>query len=137
MDSDKVFIDSDILLDLFFDRMPHSQYAVKLFDVDLKQKFDLYTSALVTANLYYIISKQRNKKYANECLAKLLRHVHILPLEVDALEYGLTGISEDFEDAIQFHIAKKKQCTKLLSRNIRDYKHSSIPVLTAQHFLKR
>lgn len=68
MGSEKVFVDSDILLDLFFDRRPHSQFAIKLFDIDLQENFSLYTSALITANLYYIISKQRDKNYANECL---------------------------------------------------------------------
>jgi predicted nucleic acid-binding protein len=56
MASEKLFIDSDILLDLFFDRRPYSIFATKLFDIGLRENFSLYTSALVTANLYYIIS---------------------------------------------------------------------------------
>lgn len=136
MDSEKLFIDSDILLDLFFDRRPYSQYATKLFDIDLRENFSLYTSTLVTANLYYIIAKQRDKNYANECLSILLKYIQVLPLEVDAVEYGLTNIFDDFEDAIQYHIAKKNHCAKILSRNLQDYKHSSIPVITAEHFFK-
>ncbi|MEJ7779941.1 MAG: PIN domain-containing protein [Daejeonella sp.] len=99
MDSEKLFIDSDILLDLFFDRKPYSQHAIKLFDIDLSEYLSLHTSALVMANLHYIISKQRDKNYANECLAVLLKYIRILPLEFDAIEYGLTNKFEDFEDA--------------------------------------
>lgn len=137
MDSEKIFIDSDILLDVFFNRKPYSQYAIELFDIELKENFSLYTSALVMANLYYIITKQRDKNYANECLAILLKYIQILPMEVDAVEYGLTNKFADFEDAIQYHIAKKSRCTKILSRNLKDYKHSSIPVMTAEHFFNR
>jgi predicted nucleic acid-binding protein len=136
MGSEKVFVDSDILLDLFFDRKPYSQFAIKLFDINLQKNFSLYTSTLITANLYYIISKQRNKSFANECLSILLRHIQVLPMEVDAVKYGLSNIFDDFEDAIQYHIAKKNHCTKILSRNINDYKQSSIPVTTAESFFK-
>lgn len=136
MDSEKIFIDSDILLDLFFDRKPYSQYAIKLFDIDLRKNITLYTSTLITANLYYIISKQRDKNYASECLSILLKFIQVLPMEVDAIKYGLTNQFDDFEDAIQIHIAKKNHCVKILSRNLKDYKHSSIPVITAEHFFK-
>ena len=136
MDSEKIFIDSDILLDLFFDRKPYSQYAIKLFDIDLRKNITLYTSTLITANLYYIISKQLDKNYASECLSILLKFIQVLPMEVDAIKYGLTNQFDDFEDAIQIHIAKKNHCVKILSRNLKDYKHSSIPVITAEHFFK-
>lgn len=137
MASEKLFVDSNILLDLFFDRRPYSQFAAKLFDIDLRENFSLYTSTLVTANLYYIISKQQDKNSANECLSILLKYIHVLPLELDDIEYGLINVFDDFEDAIQYHIAKKNHCAKILSRNLKDYKHSTIPVITAEHFFKQ
>jgi predicted nucleic acid-binding protein len=137
MASEKLFIDSDILLDLFFDRRPFSIFAIMLFDSSLREKFSLNTSALVAANLYYIISKQQNKKSADECLSTLLKYIQVLPLEIDDLEYGLKNVFDDFEDAIQYHIAEKNNCTKILTRNLKDYKHAKIPVLTAEHFFKK
>jgi len=136
MASEKLFIDSDILLDLFFDRRPYSIFAAKLFDINLRENFSLHTSALVTANLYYIISRQKDKNSANKCLSILLKYIHVLPLELDDIEYGLTNEFDDFEDAIQYHIAYKNHCTKILTRNLKDYKHAKIPVLTAEHFFK-
>ena len=58
-------------------------------------------------------------------------------MELDDIKYGLTNVFDDFEDAIQYHIAKKNQCTKILTRNLKDYKNSKIPVLTAEHFFKQ
>jgi len=136
MISEKLFIDSDILLDLFYDRKPHSQYAIKLFDVELSEKLNLCTSTLVTANLHYIITKQRNKKYANECITSLLKYMQVLAFEPDAIDYSLASKFDDFEDAIQYYIAKKNNCSKILSRNIKDYKLSLIPVVTAEYFFK-
>ena len=136
MISEKLFIDSDVLLDLFFDRRPYSQFTEKLFDIDLRNKFSLYTSSLVAANLHYIISKQRNKKYASDCLETVLKFITILPLEGEAIQFGLRGEFDDFEDGIQYFTAKKNGCTAILSRNIKDYKHSSITVLSPEGYFK-
>lgn len=61
----------------------------------------------------------------------------MLPLAADDVEYGLTNVFDDFEDAIQCHIAEKNHCTKILTRSLKDYKHAKIPVLTAEHFFKQ
>ena len=42
----------------------------------------------------------------------------------------------DFEDNIQIHAAQKNSCDYIITRNIKDYKHSAIPVLTAEQFLE-
>ena len=137
MISDKLFLDSDILLDLFFDRKPFSQFSEKLFDIDLKGKFTLYTSSLVVANLHYIISRQHDKNFAKNCLKVILKHIVILPLKSEAIEHALNGDYKDFEDCVQYFIAVQNECTAILSRNLKDYKNSSIPVLTAESYFKR
>jgi len=136
MTSKKLFIDSDILLDLFFDRRPYSQFAQKLFDIDLKSSFTLYTSSLVAANLHYIISKQRGKDYAKDCLSVLLKYITILPLNGDAVLFGLTDVFNDFEDSLQYFTATENKCSVIITRNLKDYKNSTIPVLTAEHYFK-
>lgn len=137
MTSEKLFLDSDILLDLFFDRKPYSQFSEKLFDIDLKEKFTLYTSSLVAANLYYIISRQRDKNFAKDCLNVILKHIVILSLDHEAISQGLNSDFADFEDSVQYFTARQNQCTAILSRNLKDYKRSSIPVLTAESYFKR
>lgn len=137
MISEKLFIDSDILLDLFFDRKPFSQFSEKLFDIDLKGKFTLYTSSLIAANLHYIISRQHDKNFAKNCLKIILKHIVILPLDSEAIKHGLDSPFDDFEDGLQYFIAKQHKCTAILSRNLKDYKKSSIPVLTAESYFKR
>ncbi len=136
MTSEKLFLDSDVMLDLFLDRRPYSQYSQKLFDLDWTDKVKLFTSALVTANLHYLISKARDKHYAKQCIEILLRYVTVLPVEVDAIHFGLTYQFEDFEDGIQFFAAQKNSCTKFLTRNLKHYKSSTIPVFTAEQYFK-
>jgi hypothetical protein len=42
----------------------------------------------------------------------------------------------DFEDAVQYYAAISAKADAIITRNTKDYKHASIPVLTAEQFLK-
>ena len=41
-----------------------------------------------------------------------------------------------FQDAIQYHVARKNNINTLLTRNLRDFKKFQIVILTAQQFIK-
>lgn len=60
----------------------------------------------------------------------------ILSLEADNIQHALQSTFTDFEDAVQYDIAKNNDCDTIITRNIKDYKHSAIPVLTAEQFLR-
>ncbi len=49
-----------------------------------------------------------------------------------ALKSGI----DDFEDAVQYYAAKSAHVDFIITRNIKDYKESTIPVLTAEQFLR-
>jgi predicted nucleic acid-binding protein len=43
----------------------------------------------------------------------------------------------DFEDAIQYYCAIENGIKVLITRNLKDFKHARIPVLTAEEFVKQ
>lgn len=137
MTSETVFIDSDILLDLFLDRVPFSIHTEKLFDTDFRTRFHLCTSALITANLNYVIAKQRDKDYAAKCIGVLLKYIRVLDLTAAAIEAALQDQFRDFEDSVQHQIAKNNNCSVILTRNLKDYKNSQVPVMTLESYLKK
>ena len=65
-----------------------------------------------------------------------MQNVKLLSLESDVVNKALDSNFEDFEDAIQHLIAKRYNCEAIITRNIRDYKHSDIPVFTPDQYLK-
>ncbi len=57
----KVFVDTDVILDLLMEREPFQKAAVELFrQIELKN-IKGYTSPLIIANLHYLLSKIYNK----------------------------------------------------------------------------
>lgn len=130
-----LFIDSDILIDYFLKRVPFAEYTELLLIECNEQKIKLSTSVLIIANINYILSKKLGKAQVKENIRTLTSILTILPFESEIIDMALDINFTDFEDAIQYSIAKKHNCDAIITRNIKDYKHSTIPVLTAEQFL--
>jgi hypothetical protein len=53
------------------------------------------------------------------------------------IELALNSDFGDFEDAIQYYCAIENGIKVLITRNLKDFKHARIPVLTAEEFVKQ
>ena len=77
--------------------------------------------------------------YASESRKLLLRFktlVTVLPVNDKIIELALSSSFADFEDAIQFYAAIENNISILLTRNLKDFKKATIPVMTPQQYLK-
>ena len=132
----KVFVDSDIILDLLAQREPYFEYAAKLFTLIDQQKIKAYTSPIIFANLHYLLKKLTSNTAALKSLRKLKTLINILPVDERIIELALNSDFNDFEDAIQYFTATSSGINLLLTRNKVDYKKSKIAISTSEEFLK-
>jgi predicted nucleic acid-binding protein len=135
MDKVKVFVDSDIVLDLLAKREPFYQPAAELFSKAEKGEVEIYLSPLIFSNLFYILRKMTTRPKAGETLKKLRSLIHILPIDDKIIDQALHSEFPDLEDAIQYFTALDNNISILITRNKRDYKLSAISVNTAAEFL--
>jgi predicted nucleic acid-binding protein len=131
-----IFVDSDVLLDMLLNREPHFGNTQLLLLESQKRGIKLSTSALVIANINYIVGRKLDARSTRESIIILVNRLNILSFENDIVDQALATNFPDLEDAMQYLIAKRYGCDVIITRNIKDYKHSSIPVLTAEQFLK-
>jgi predicted nucleic acid-binding protein len=132
---DRIFIDSDVLLDVFAKRNPFYEYSAKLLTHVEKKMISGYTSPLVFANIHHILRKLKSKAYALQTLRKLRMLVGVLSVDERHIDQALSSAFTDFEDAIQYHSAKSSQMDFIITRNKKDYKHSDITVCTPEEYL--
>jgi predicted nucleic acid-binding protein len=132
----KVFVDTDIILDLLSQREPFYIYAANLFSQADKNRIKIYMSASSFAALYYLIAKSTSNNEARKIIGKFKVLVHVLPVNDKIIELALNSAFRDFEDAIQYYTAVENDINILLTRNLRDYKHAEIPVMSAQDFIR-
>ena len=133
---EKVFVDSDIVLDLLSGRTPHYDFAAELFSLADENSIKLYVSSLTFANVNYMLSKQLSAGQARKMLLKFKTLVNVLSVNDKVIELALASDFHDFEDAIQYNTAIENGITTLLTRNLKDFKKAEIAILTAQQYLK-
>jgi predicted nucleic acid-binding protein len=131
----KLFIDSDICLDLLAERMPHYESAARLFTLADKGKLKLHVSSLIFSNLHYLLSTQFSQTEARRILNKFKVLVNVVAADEKIIELALSSDFKDFEDAIQYFAAIENNINILLTRNLRNYRQARISVMTAEDFL--
>ncbi|WP_181305905.1 PIN domain-containing protein [Rufibacter sp. XAAS-G3-1] len=132
----KVFIDTDVCLDLLAQREPHYAYAATLFTLADKGELTLFVSSLSFSNLNYLLSRQFSMPEARRVLSKFKVLVQVLPVDDKVIELALHSDFKDFEDAIQYFTAIEAGLTTLLTRNIKDYKKAEITVQTPELYVQ-
>jgi len=133
---ERVFVDTDIILDLLANREPFYIYSASIFSMADNREIEINVSSLSFSNLNYILSRQFWSIQAKKKLLKFKTLVTVLSVTDKVIDLALSSDFKDFEDAIQYFTATKNNIKTLLTRNLKDYKSAEIPVMTAEHFLK-
>jgi len=132
-----IFIDTDVIIDFLIDRKPYSREAAIIFTLIEQKKLKGYSSSLTFSNLYYILRKIESHNKVISKLESISRIVGILKVEESTIKNALTSGFPDFEDSIQYFSAvESKKTDVIITRNIKDFKKSEIPVMTPGDFLK-
>jgi predicted nucleic acid-binding protein len=132
-----IFIDTDVIIDFLIDREPHSREAAIILTLIEQKKLKGYVSSLTFSNLNYVLRKIESHKKVIVKLDSISRLLTILKVDQQTIKYAIASGFPDFEDSIQYNCALDyKKIDVLITRNIKDYKGSEIPVMTPSDYLK-
>jgi predicted nucleic acid-binding protein len=133
----KLFLDTNIVIDLLAKREPFYEEAASLFTMADKQQIQLFVSALTFANTNYILLHEMKAGEAKLILRKLKLIVRVLNLNEKIVELSLNDDDfKDFEDALQYYTALENEADAIITRNLKDFQKAKLPAMTAAHFLK-
>jgi predicted nucleic acid-binding protein len=132
----KLFIDSDVILDLLLQREPHAVYSTRLLTLLEKGEYSGYTSPLVFANVNYILCRSLGHKETRKQLQRLHTFLDILTMDARAVDRSLASSFNDFEDGLQYFTALSNKINRIITRNVKDYSTSTIKVSTPEEFLR-
>ncbi len=132
---EKVYIDSDVILDLLTRREPFYRPAAMLFSMIERGEFQAYASPLIFANLFYILRKATSRAKAVETLKKLTQLVKVAAMNEKIIVLALASGFPDFEDAVQYYTALENRIGCLITRNKKDYKGAQITICTPEEFV--
>jgi predicted nucleic acid-binding protein len=132
----RLFIDTNVMLDLLGERIPHYDSIAKIATLADKGDVTLIVSALSYATVFYLLRKFESSEKVKEKLRKFKIISEVSDLDDTVIEKGLISSFSVFEDSLQYHCALKAECNIFLTRNQKDFKSSAIPVMSAEEYLK-
>jgi len=133
----RVFIDTNVFLDLLWKREGSLEDSLRVFDLAVDGVFELLISDLSIANIKYITRKDYPDEKFYDVMSVFRPVFTIVPVGGNAVDKALALKANDFEDALQYFSAVQSQADFLLTRNIKDYAFATMQVLTPSDFLKR
>lgn len=133
----KLFIDTNIVIDLLSRREPFFEEAAELFSLADKKQVELSVSSLTIANTSYALLRQMDSNKAKSVLRKLRLILKILPLDDKIIGLALNDETfSDFEDGLQYFTAIENEQELIITRNLKDFKNSKLPTITAKQFIE-
>ena len=103
----RIFVDTNVLLDLLLKRRNFSKDAEELFYYCKKKGITPHISSLSIATVNYILSKIFSEKEVREKLEIIYQLVSILPFNKEIVFSAHHSSFKDLEDAFQYFTAKK------------------------------
>lgn len=132
----KVLIDTCIIIDALQSRKPFNKDAEDIFFAVACRKFLGYITANSITDISYLINRNIKGVDSRKILASLFELFGILDTTGIDCQKALNSIIDDYEDAVMNETAIREDIDCIVTRNVKDYKNSSIKVLTPNDFLK-
>ena len=131
----ELFADTNVILDLLIKREPFHQDALQVFSMAEKGQISLSVSSLSFTTLDYFLKKEMGKTESRNVLIRLKSITRTLSVDEKIIERALASQFDDFEDGVQYYCALQHSADIILTRNLKDFKTSDLPVLTPQQFI--
>lgn len=135
----KLFLDTNIVLDIFHRDRPFYDEAVQLFNHLDENKFTAFYSESVLTTIAYVLRKRMAAAEINKAIINLNKKINFLPCISSLPDKSLLKDPPDFEDALLYEIALHHQLDYFITSNTKDFKtiqNTSLPVLNAKGFNK-
>lgn len=135
----KVYFDTNVIVDLFDEsRIYHKDSLFVLQTILENGEIEVFINSDSVTNLFYIL-KNRSKLSFDESLKKLesIKDIFtIVSIEKSDIEIAIDickkHIFKDYEDCMQYVCALKAKCTLIITNNPKDFKNSSIDIVTTK-----
>ena len=134
---DKVFVDTDVCIDLLSGRMPFNKSAELLFSLADTGQIKICVSSLSFSNIDYVLLSQYSTTHSRQIIAKFKTLVQVLAVNSKTIDLAIASDFNDFEDAVQYSCAIEHNLTTIITRNLKDYKKATIKVLTPETYLTK
>ena len=133
----KVLLDTNVILDFLLRRELNNGYAQDIIEEIVNGNVQGYITASMATDIFYLLQKTNGKTFALNSLIDLLIILDVLTVYRDDVYSAINSGWDDFEDALQAHVAVRSGMDAIVTRNIKDYKKTKdIDIVLPNDFLQ-
>lgn len=132
----KAMLDTCVMIDALQKREPFWKDAETIFIAAARERFTGIITAKSVTDIYYLHHRSTHDvKKTKGVLTSLLEIFCLADTTSGDCRNALLSDMPDFEDAVMIETAKRINAECIVTRNLRDYKSSPIPVLSPEQFI--
>jgi predicted nucleic acid-binding protein len=132
----KVFIDTNIVLDWLGNRVPFHASAKDLFLKGESKEVEILISTMSFISTEYILRKQLGKEKTRLALSAIKDITTVCYSGEKVIMLAIFSAFSDFEDAFQYYTALENGAEFIITRDPKGFSLSEIPAISAEEFLK-
>ena len=133
----RIFLDTNILIDLLGDREEFTLQAQKLMSNAISNGDTLLLTDLSVVNACYIQRKSLSSKGFVEAFTTIRKYFEIVSIGAAVVDSALVAMWKDFEDSLQYYAAINAQADVIVTRNKKDFRVEDIDVFTPKELIER
>ena len=130
----RLFLDTNIVVDLLDRREPFCHDAVHLFTMAYNKQVQLIVSPMTYSTASFLLRKHGSEGVRN-LLSNFRQLSRVATTSERTVDDSLASQFQDFEDALQYYTALKAKADVIITRNGKDFTASKLPVMTATEYL--
>lgn len=134
--SDRLFFDTNVLLDHLLDRDPFADDAAELWSMAERREVVGCIAAISFNFIYYIVRHEANERAARMAIKGLRDVFEVVEVDAQIINQAIDSKFGDFEDAIQHACAQRAGATHLVTRDGAGFRHAEMPVVAPDAYLK-
>lgn len=133
----KILVDTNVILDVLCNRHEFVETSSKVWKCCEVGQVEGYISALSIPNIVYILRKELTPQKTQQLIQQITMIFKVADLKAADLKSAAEMYTSDYEDALQMCQANRINADYIVTRNIRDFKDSKVPVLKPAELLER
>lgn len=134
---ERVLLDINVLIDVLARREPYYAASAAVWAGAESRGIEGFVSANSITTAYYLLRKVSDRATAKQGIHLTKQVFHIASIDEALIEKALNSSFDDFENAVQHETALRVKATAIITRNVRDFRYSSVSVFTPDAFLDR
>lgn len=130
----RLFLDTNIVVDLLEGREPFCYDAAQLFTMAHEKKVELLVSPMTFSTASFLLRKHGSTGVRN-LLSNLRQLVRVTTSDECTVDDSIASRFKDFEDAMQYYTALNAKAGIIITRNGKDFTASKLPIMTASEYI--